>query len=116
MYSPPLAPTTRRAGAAARRGAPQSSLKAAGVSCATQADGFSPDDAAAGALAADDPAALQTVAADQAPLTLLQLPTEVLVLLFGRLDALARPSGGRPASPGHLQAPPMGICSTRKPE
>ena len=66
-----------------------SSLEVAGANCATQADGFSPDDAAAGALAADEPAFLQIVSADEAPLTLLQLLAEVLVLLFGLLDVLA---------------------------
>jgi hypothetical protein len=87
------------------------SLKAAAAACASQAVGFSPDDAASGLLAADElralflplvrtrgggnaaasgvppPAARQAAAADQAPLTLLQLPGDLLVLVFWRLDA-----------------------------
>jgi hypothetical protein len=86
------------------------SLKAAAAECAAHAAGISPDEAAAGLLAADElralflqltrtrggvtaasagvpPSAAQAVAADQAPLTLLQLPAEVLVLVLLRLDA-----------------------------
>ena len=92
------------------------SLKAAAADCAAHADGFIPDEAAAGLLVADElrmlflplarargggtaasvvvpsPAAHQAVAADQVQLTLLQLPAEVLVLVFRRLDvrSLAR--------------------------
>ena len=86
-------------------------LKAVAALCASQPTCFSPDEAAAGLLVADElralflplarargvgaaasagvprSAARQAVASDQAPLTLLQLPAEVLVLLFGRLDA-----------------------------
>jgi hypothetical protein len=87
------------------------SLHVAAAECAAQAAGFSPVEAAAGLLAADElrvlflplartqgggtaasagvapPTARRAVVADQAPLTLLQLPGEVLVLVFGRLGA-----------------------------
>ena len=89
---------------------------AAAAECAAQAAGFCPEEAAAGLIAADElralflplartrgvgaaalagmppPAARQAVAEGQAPLTLLQLPAEVLVLVLGRLDtrSLAR--------------------------
>ncbi len=68
------------------------------------AGGFRPEEAAAGLLAADElertrgcgaaalaevppPAAHQAVAAEEAPLTLLKLPAEVLLLVLRRLDA-----------------------------
>jgi hypothetical protein len=87
-----------------------SSPKAAAAECATRAVGFH-DEAAADFLAAVKlartrgggsaasagvpPDARQAIAADQAPLTLLLLPAEVLVIVFGRLDArsLARLAG-----------------------
>ena len=89
-------------------------LQVAAAECAAQAAGFSPVEAAAGLLAADElralflplartqgggtaasagvspKAARQAVAVDQAPLTLLQLPAEVLLLVIGRLNARSR--------------------------
>jgi hypothetical protein len=79
------------------------SLKASAAECAAHAAVFGPDEAATGLLASDElarmrgggtaesagvppTAACQAVAADQAPLTLLQLPAEALVLVFGRLN------------------------------
>ncbi len=78
------------------------SLQAA--DCAAQAAGFGPDSSASGLLAADElahtrvggtaesggvprPVDRQAVTADQAPLTLLQFPAEVLFLVLCRLDA-----------------------------
>ena len=90
------------------------SLQAAAADCAAQAAGFSPDAAAAGLLVADQlralflplargldavpsagalpPTAPHAAAAGNAHLTLLQLPAEVLILVFDRLDtqSLAR--------------------------
>ena len=77
--------------------------KSAAADCAAQNAGFSPDESATGLIAADKlartrdggiaesagelpPATLQSVAADQAPLSLLQFPIEVLLLVLGRLD------------------------------
>jgi hypothetical protein len=87
-------------------------LKAATADCTAQAAGFvSPGEVMAGLLAVDElrahflllartrggssaesaavppPAAYQAVDADQAPLTLLRLLTEIIVLVFCRLDA-----------------------------
>ena len=70
------------------------SLKAAAADCAAQASGFSPEEAAAGLLTADEPAreasggpAPHTFTGHQAPLTLLKLLVEVLVVVLGWLDA-----------------------------
>jgi hypothetical protein len=78
---------------------------AAAADRAAHVAGFSPTEAASGLIATDElartqgggtaasagvsPAALQAVAADLAPLTLLQLPAEVLVLVLSRLDAFS---------------------------
>ena len=83
-------------------------LKVAAADCFAAQAGFGPDEAAAGLLAADElralffplargrvtapsagvpPPAMVAVAAEPSPLTLLQLPPDVIVLVFSLLDA-----------------------------
>jgi hypothetical protein len=86
-------------------GSKRVSVQASSSNCAAQ-EGFSPNKAASGLRAADElartggvdtavsagkppPAARQAAAPDQAPLTLLQLPAEVLVIVFSRLEPLS---------------------------